>query len=247
MTSVDEELERAFDENARSYDRVNRILSFGLDARWRRWAARESVWRDGARVLDAFAGTGMVGLEASAIGARVTLTDASPGMLEVAERRAHKRELDIDVVRADLSSPDLPFAPAVFDTVTVVFGVRYLGEPAKVLRRLGGLLVPGGRLVIVEFVVPRPSLVSAFASTYFFHVIPKIAPLLGGRSRLHDTLAETTRALGTAQALVTIVEEAGLEVMARRSMGFGMVAGIVCRVPGASEQSEQPAGESVDR
>jgi len=93
-------------------------------------------------------------------------------------------------------------------------------------------------------VVPRSSLVSAFASTDFFHVIPKIAPLLGGRSRLHDTLAETTRALGTTQALVTIVEDAGLEVMARRSMGFGMVAGIVCRVPGASEQ---PAGESVDR
>jgi demethylmenaquinone methyltransferase / 2-methoxy-6-polyprenyl-1,4-benzoquinol methylase len=243
VTLVNEELERAFDDNALSYDRVNRIISFGLDSRWRRWAAREAVWRSGARVLDAFAGTGMVGLEASALGARVTLADASPGMLEVAERRARERGLDIEVVRADLASPDLPFAPVGFDAVTIVFGVRYLGEPAEVLRRLGGLLVPGGRLVIVEFVVPRPSLVSALASHYFFNIIPKIAPLLGGRSRLHDTLAQTTRALGTAHSLVTIVEDAGLEVITRRSMGFGMVAGIVCRVPG---ESEQPAGESVD-
>jgi hypothetical protein len=70
--------------------------------------------------------------------------------------------------------------------------------------------------------VPRSSLVSAFASTDFFHVIPKIAPLLGGQSRLFDTLAEITRALGTTRALVIIVEDAGLEAMARRSMGYSV-------------------------
>lgn len=217
-----------FDENAETYDAVNTAISLGLDGRWRRWAARQAVSKPGARVLDAFAGSGAVGLIASELGADVTLADASPGMLSVAERKARRHAAQIRVVRADLTEYPLPFEARSFDSITVVFGVRYLDDPVDVLHNLAACLVPGGRMIIVEFVEPPRTLVSALPSAYFFHGIPRIAPHLGGRGRLHDTLVETTHALGTADELIAIVRRAGLTIAARKTMGFGMVAGLVC-------------------
>ena len=231
---MDQALERVFDENAQTYDRVNSIISLGLDARWRRWAARQAVWKPGARVLDAFAGTGLVGLESAKLGATVMLADASPGMLEVAEQRVHESGFDARVLLTDLTATTLPLAAASFDAITIVFGVRYLAEPETVLRRLAEILAPNGKLVVVEFVVPKPSLVSAAASVYFFDVIPRIAPLIGGRSHLHDALAETTRALGTAENLAAIVGRVGFRVETFARMGFGLVAGMVCEKPPSS-------------
>lgn len=240
-----EDLEAVFDENAVSYDRVNRVISLGMDRRWRRWAARQAVWKSGTVLLDAFAGTGLVGLEAKRLGASVTLVDDSGRMLAVARHYAHERGLEVEISQADLTAQQLPFSPASFDAVTVVFGVRYLADPAAVLRGLAQLLTPGGRIVIVEFVVPEPRLISSAASWYFFRVIPRIAPLLGGRAHLHDTLAETTRALGAVENLVAIAEQAGLQVTEQKLMGFGMVAGLVCEAsPPSSGEAGAQLGES---
>ncbi|MHB9004792.1 MAG: class I SAM-dependent methyltransferase [Coriobacteriia bacterium] len=221
------ELTTMFDENAETYDSVNAVISLGLDARWRKWAARQAVWRPGARVLDAFAGSGAVGIAAGELGAIVTLADASPRMLAVSRRKARSKGLDLKAVEVDLSEPGLPFASRSFDTVTVVFGIRYLDDSVRTLKDLAGLLVPGGRMVIVEFVEPRRTLISALPAAYFFHGIPRIAPLLGGRGGLHVKLAETTHALGTAHDLGAVIARAGLGIVEARMMGFGLVAGLV--------------------
>ncbi|PKQ29367.1 MAG: hypothetical protein CVT60_05750 [Actinobacteria bacterium HGW-Actinobacteria-10] len=222
------ELTALFDENAETYDSVNRAISLGLDAHWRAWAAREAVRKPGARVLDAFAGSGAVGIAAGELGGTVTLADSSTGMLAVARRKARSRGVALKIAQTDLTARSLPFEPRSFDAVTVAFGLRYLEDPATVLRKLAGLLVTDGRLVVVEFVEPRSTLRSALPAAYFFHGIPRIAPLLGGRGDLHERLVETTRALGTWHDLTAIVARSGLAIVGSRSMGFGIVAGLVC-------------------
>lgn len=223
------EVSRLFEENAVTYDRVNTAISLGLDRRWRDWVARQSVVSPGARVLDAFAGTGLVGLRAAELGARVTLADASAAMLEQARRSAARRRVSARFVTADLTAelPHLDDAP--FDAITVVFGVRYVRAPSEVLRRLSALLAPGGRMVVMDFISPERGVVARLAAVYFFHILPKLASALAGRRALYDVLTRTTKGLRGQDDLASIVKDAGLRVTDTSRRGFGLVVGIVAQ------------------
>jgi demethylmenaquinone methyltransferase / 2-methoxy-6-polyprenyl-1,4-benzoquinol methylase len=228
------EVRELFDENAATYDRVNTVISLGLDRRWRGWAARRAVARPRATVLDAFAGTGLVGLRAARLGARVTLADASHRMLDVALERAAARHLSVTAVRADLTTDVLGIASGPFDAVTVVFGLRYLQDPTGVLRSLASLLAHDGRIVIIEFVTPDTRLLSRLAWLYFSRVLPAVAGSLAGDRTLYDTLVRTTVAMGPRERLEGLVHAAGLEIVESRPMGFGLVAGVVVHRTGDS-------------
>ena len=127
-----------FDRIAPVYDLMNRLMTAGLDQRWRRMTAAAAV-RPGDRVLDACCGTGDLAVAAQAAGGRVTGLDFSEKMLE----RARRKSSSIEWMRGDLL--ELPFEDASFDAATVGFGVRNvadlergLGELARILRRLEG-------------------------------------------------------------------------------------------------------------
>lgn len=223
------DVKELFDDNAETYDRVNMIISLGLDSRWRDWVAREAVSKPGVRVLDAFAGTGRVGLRMADLGADVTLADVSPGMLAVATRRARERGVTIESVLADLTVPELAIPGAPFDTITLVFGIRYLEDPATVLRSLATQLVEGGRFVVMEFVEPSGGWLSRLASFYFFRILPPIASAIAGRRELYRRLTTTTHRFHGTHSLEDIVRRAGLTIVETRVTGFGIVVGIVAR------------------
>lgn len=226
---MDAEVRDLFDRSAATYDRVNTAISLGLDARWRAWAARQAVGRPGARVLDAFAGTGLVGLRAARLGAHVTLADISTGMLAVADVRAREAGLDVQLELADLASGAALVRGAPFDAVTMVFGARYLDDPVRVVRGLARLLTPGGTFVLLDFVQPVPSWLSRLAGFYFFRVLPAIGGALSGNRELYDRLVSSTREMGPPEHLVRIATDAGLDVVRTRTMGFGLVLGVVAR------------------
>jgi demethylmenaquinone methyltransferase/2-methoxy-6-polyprenyl-1,4-benzoquinol methylase len=244
------EVAALFDRNAATYDRVNTVICFGLDGRWRRWAAgRALATAPGAvaarvdaatraaaavvpprppRVLDACGGSGLVALELARRGANVTVADVSGGMLALACRRAKRQGLIFSIALADLAAEpatELPGAP--FDVVTLAFGLRYVEDRAGLLRGLAAALVPGGSLVLLEAVVARGGAPARLAGRYFFDVVPRLGRLLAGRDELYAELSETTRALGTAGDLLRIVEAAGLAPRERRLFAGGVVAGVV--------------------
>jgi demethylmenaquinone methyltransferase/2-methoxy-6-polyprenyl-1,4-benzoquinol methylase len=218
-----------FDRSADRYDRINTAIIFGQDRRWRRWAARSVVRRPGLRVLDACAGTGLVGLEAARLGARVTLADVSPGMLARARERAAARRLDVSTCLVDLADPPAAADFGDFDGVTLAFGLRYFDDPVAVMRRLAAALRPGGELVLLEAVLPAQGLLARGASFYFFHVAPRLAALLGGRRELYDRLTASVRSLGTAADVADVLAEAGFDVVRRRGFVGGLVIGVVAR------------------
>jgi len=222
--------EAIFNRNAATYDRINSVLSLGLDARWRHWAAGQAVYKPASYVLDAFAGTGLVGLEAARMGAHVVLADISPGMLAVARQKLKKWDIPASINIVDLTKDELPYKNETFDAITVVFGIRYLKEPAEVISRLSALLKPGGRLVILEFVKPSPGLVSTPAAFYFFNILPRIGSCLARRRELYDYLASSTEALGKASNLRNVIISAGLNIAIEKRLGFGLVYGVVATV-----------------
>ncbi|HEY2072710.1 MAG TPA: ubiquinone/menaquinone biosynthesis methyltransferase, partial [Gaiellaceae bacterium] len=136
-------VQRMFDRIAPVYDAMNRVMTVGLDRRWRRITVEETV-RPGDRVLDACCGTGDLALAARASGADVVGLDFSERMLE----RARAKSGDVEWVRGDVLA--LPFDDATFDAVTVGFGVRNVDDLEAGLRELRRVLRTGGKLGILE-------------------------------------------------------------------------------------------------
>jgi demethylmenaquinone methyltransferase / 2-methoxy-6-polyprenyl-1,4-benzoquinol methylase len=132
-----------------SYDRVGAILSFGQDPRWRRFLVSR-VPADGGTVLDVATGTGLVAEQLVRAGHGVTGLDQSTEMLEAARARFDGR---VELVQAPAES--LPFGDATFDHLTFTYLLRYVDDPAAVVRELARVVRPGGTVAMLEFAVPR--------------------------------------------------------------------------------------------
>ena len=142
--------QRIFTGIARSYDRVAAVLSFGQDPRWRHALVDAVAASPGDRVLDVATGTGMVAEElVRRYGCRVVGLDQSEDMLRVARSRAGVFE-DLVVGRAE----HLPFPDASFDHLTFTYLLRYVDDPAAVMRELARVVKPGGRIAALEFGLP---------------------------------------------------------------------------------------------
>ena len=137
-----------FDRIAPVYDLMNRVMTVGLDQRWRRLTVR-SVVAPGDRVLDACCGTGDLAVAARKAGANVVGLDFSERMLE----RARHKDPEIEWIQGDLL--ELPFEDASFDAATVGFGVRNVADLEQGLAELRRVLRPGGRVGILEITRPR--------------------------------------------------------------------------------------------
>ena len=204
-----------FDRIAPVYDSMNRIMTAGLDRRWRREAA-EAVVEPGDRVLDACCGTGDLAIAAAVAGGRVTGIDFSEPMLERARRKAP----DIEWVAGDALA--LPFADGSFDAATVGFGVRNLSELDKGLRELRRVLRPGGRLAILEITRPR-GLLAPFYRLWFDLLIPAAGKVLPGGSA-YTYLPASVRRFPDPQGLAELMDEAGFGEIRWRLFAGGIVA-----------------------
>jgi demethylmenaquinone methyltransferase / 2-methoxy-6-polyprenyl-1,4-benzoquinol methylase len=207
-----------FDGIAPVYDPMNRALTAGLDGRWRRLAAR-TVVEPGARVLDACCGTGDLALAARAEGGRVTGLDFSRRMLE----RARRKSSEIEWVEGDLL--DLPFEDGSFDAATVGFGVRNVDDVGGALGELRRVLRPGGRLAILDLVLPQGPL-SPFFRLWFDRLVPLVGKLLPGGAA-YTYLPASVKRFASPLELTDELHAAGFGPVAHRLLGGGIVVLIV--------------------
>jgi demethylmenaquinone methyltransferase/2-methoxy-6-polyprenyl-1,4-benzoquinol methylase len=205
-----------FDRIAPVYDVMNRVMTGGLDLRWRRLAA-ESAVRSGDRVLDAACGTGDLAIADLKAGAgAVTGLDFSEKMLE----RARAKQPSIEWVQGDMLA--LPFADETFDAATVGFGVRNVENLELGLRELRRVLRPGGRLAILEITQPRGAL-RPFYSLWFDRVVPLLGKVLPGGDA-YTYLPASVKRFPTAERLAEMLREAGFADVRFKLMGGSIVA-----------------------
>jgi demethylmenaquinone methyltransferase / 2-methoxy-6-polyprenyl-1,4-benzoquinol methylase len=206
---------RMFDRIAPVYDTMNRLMSAGLDQRWRRIAAEAAV-RPGDRVLDACCGTGDLALAAHAVGGRVTGLDFSERMLDRAVRKSEK----VEWMRGD--ALELPFDDGSFDAVTVGFGVRNLEDLGNGLGEFRRVLRPGGRLAVLEITQPAGPL-APFFRLWFDGLVPLAGKLLPGGSAYTYLPASVRRFPGPVE-FAGLMRRAGFEPVAYRLFAGGIVA-----------------------
>jgi len=204
-----------FDRIAPVYDVMNRVMTVGLDQRWRKLAVTEAVW-PGDRVLDACCGTGDLAVEAERRGGRVVGLDFSEKMLE----RARRKSGAIEWVEGDALA--LPFDAGAFDAATVGFGVRNLADLEGGLRELARVLRPGGTLAVLEITRPR-GILKPFFRLWFDVVVPLLGRVLPG-GEAYTYLPASVRRFPGPDDLSALLESAGFESVRYRLLGGGIVA-----------------------
>jgi len=226
-----------FDRIAPVYDAMNRVMTAGLDRRWRRLAVREVVW-PGDRVLDACCGTGDLAIEAERRGGRVVGLDFSGRMLE----RARRKSGTIEWVQGDALA--LPFADGEFDAVTVGFGVRNLEDLERGLRELGRVLRPGGRIAVLEITRPR-GLLRPFFRLWLEVLVPLAGRVLPG-GQAYTYLPASVKRFPGPEDLSTLFELAGFQDVRFRLLGGGSVALHVATVGARYISPLQPNGQGAE-
>jgi demethylmenaquinone methyltransferase/2-methoxy-6-polyprenyl-1,4-benzoquinol methylase len=204
-----------FDRIAPVYDAMNRVMTAGLDGRWRRRAVAEVVW-PGDRVLDACCGTGDFAVEAERRGGRVVGLDFSERMLE----RARRKSGTIEWVQGDALA--LPFGDGEFDAATVGFGVRNLADLERGLAELLRVLRPGGRLAVLEITRPR-GLLRPFFRLWLDVLVPIAGKVLPG-GKAYTYLPASVRRFPGPEDLSALLEGAGFAGVRYELLGGGSVA-----------------------
>jgi len=211
-----EGVQRMFDRIAPVYDAMNRVMTAGLDRRWRRITVEQAV-QQGDDVLDACCGTGDLAIAARAHGAaHVVGLDFSEQMLERARRKAP----DLEWVRGDALA--LPFDDASFDAATVGFGVRNVDDLDAALRELRRVLRPGGRVAILEITQPRGPL-ALFYRLWFDHAIPLLGRVLPGGDA-YTYLPASVRRFPDPDTLADMLLDSGFARVRFRRFAGGIVA-----------------------
>jgi demethylmenaquinone methyltransferase/2-methoxy-6-polyprenyl-1,4-benzoquinol methylase len=199
-----------FDSIASRYELVNRLMTFGLDARWRRRAVRDLRLPANSVILDVAAGTGDFTRELHRQGHRGIATDLSYGMLQ-AGREIPER------VQADASS--LPFRSAAFDGITCGYALRNFTDLAATFDEMARVTRPGGRLSLLEVAEPRSGLWKAGFRFWFRKAVPFIGSLLSDRAAYHY-LPQSTAYLPSPSEIVRMLNDSGFSaVNHRRVMG----------------------------
>jgi demethylmenaquinone methyltransferase/2-methoxy-6-polyprenyl-1,4-benzoquinol methylase len=205
-----------FDRIAPVYDAMNRVMTAGLDRRWRRLTA-ESVVRPGDNVLDACCGTGDLALADLGAGAgRVAGLDFSAPMLD----RARRKSAAVDWVEGDMLA--LPFESATFDVATVGFGIRNVDDLEAGLRELHRVLRPGGRIGVLEITRPK-GLLRPFFRLWFDVFVPLAGRVLPG-GEAYTYLPASVRRFPGPEDLAAALERSGFRSVRFRLLAGGIVA-----------------------
>jgi demethylmenaquinone methyltransferase/2-methoxy-6-polyprenyl-1,4-benzoquinol methylase len=223
-----------FDAIAPRYDLTNRVISLGIDRRWRRVAARRL--REvpvGGVVLDLACGTCDMALEVlrQRRAARVVGADLSRTMLALARKKIERAGAGpgarsgsrgrVDLVGAPAEA--LPFKDGAFDAVTIAFGIRNVPDHRAGLREMARVLRPGGIACILEFSTPPSRFLWRIYNYYFFNVLPRIGGLLTGREAAYRYLTDSVSRFPGADGLAADMDASGFADVSYVSMNGGVV------------------------
>jgi demethylmenaquinone methyltransferase / 2-methoxy-6-polyprenyl-1,4-benzoquinol methylase len=201
-----------FDAIAPRYDLVNRVITLGLDRRWRRRTVEALGLPAGSIVLDLACGTGDLAVLAARSGCRVLGCDLSAGMLAA-------RHSGVPAVQADALS--LPLATATVDGVVCGYALRNFTDLACSLAEAGRVLRPGGRISMLEVATPQSAVLKKGFALWFDHCVPAIGGLLS-EPAAYRYLPRSAAYLPSPDELRQLLDQAGFATVGRQPLNGGL-------------------------
>lgn len=212
-----------FDTISKNYDGLNRVISFGIDVKWRKKVVNLVKEVNPKSVLDIATGTGDLAINLAQTGAtRIVGLDISPGMLAVGKEKVAEKKLQEKVEMVIGDSENLPFEDASFDAITVAFGVRNFETLEKGLGEILRVLKPKGTFVVLETSVPTKF---PFRQGYFFYskyVLPTIGKLFSRDKIAYNYLSESAAVFPFGEEFNNILRKTGFIQVENKPQTFGV-------------------------
>lgn len=228
-----EQVTQMFDTISSEYDGLNRVISFGIDVKWRKKVVAILKEESPNTILDIATGTGDLAIAMIKTGAKKIIgLDISPGMLAVGEKKIKEKNLSpiIDMVVGD--SESLAFDTHTFDAVTVSFGVRNFENLEKGLSEILRVLRPGGTLVILETAVPTKAPYKQGYNLYTKYVLPVIGKLFSKDNSAYGYLSKSAAAFPHGQDFNNILQEIGFIDVVNKPQTFGVASIYIAKKEG---------------
>jgi len=224
--SKKQEVKQMFDNIAPTYDFLNHALSLNIDKVWRRKAIKSIATINPKRILDIATGTGDLAIAALKLHPdSVVGVDISEGMIRVGKQKIIARGCQDIISLQTADSEDLPFEDNQFDAITVAFGVRNFESPKRGLKEMQRVLKPGGRLVVLEFMMPHLFPFKQLYQFYFQKILPLIGKIISKDFSAYQYLPDSVQKFPQGESFVKMLKEAGFEKSSYKSLSFG-IAGL---------------------
>ncbi len=220
-----EQVKQMFDTISGNYDGLNRVISFGIDVKWRKKVVKLVGQKSPKNVLDIATGTGDLAIALVKTGAEnIVGLDLSPGMLEIGKQKVNKQQLDEKVQMVLGDSENLAFEDNSFDAVTVAFGVRNFENLDKGLSEIYRILAPGGRLAILETSVPTKFPFKQGYAFYTKFILPSIGRLFSKDRTAYRYLCESASVFPYGKEFNNILSKNGFIGIENIPQTFGVAS-----------------------
>lgn len=220
-----EQVTQMFDTISKEYDSLNRVISFGIDIKWRKKVVEIVGNTNPALVLDIATGTGDLAINLTKTSAKkIVGLDISDGMLEVGRHKIKKLQLEnsIEMVLAD--SEKIPFEDATFDAITVAFGVRNFENLEVGLSEIYRVLKPGGVFVVLETSIPTKTPFKQGYNFYSKRILPTIGSVFSKDKVAYKYLSDSAASFPYGEAFNNILNKIGFIDIENKPQTFGVAS-----------------------
>ncbi|MGJ8737351.1 bifunctional demethylmenaquinone methyltransferase/2-methoxy-6-polyprenyl-1,4-benzoquinol methylase UbiE, partial [Zobellia laminariae] len=208
-----------------NYDGLNRVISFGIDIKWRKRVVAILTAQQPKNILDIATGTGDLAINLVETGAKkIVGLDISPGMLEVGKKKITHKKLDSTIEMVVGDSENLPFEANSFDAITVAFGVRNFETLEKGLDEIYRVLAPGGTFVVLETSVPTKTPFKQGYNLYIKYMLPAIGKLFSKDKSAYTYLSESASVFPHGNAFNNILRKIGFIEVENKPQTFGVAS-----------------------
>ena len=223
--SKKQQVESMFDTISDNYDRLNRVISLGIDQSWRKKVIKRVIDHQPETVLDVATGTGdlVIALAASRAKELIGL-DISKGMLKTGEQKIRDKQLQDRIKMQHGDAEAIPYEDDHFDAITVAFGVRNFENLEKGLKEMRRVLKPGGLVVILETAVPTKFPFKQFYKLYSNNLLPLIGRLFSKDRSAYQYLSESASVFPYGEAFNNILRNSGFIQVEDMPQTFGVAS-----------------------
>lgn len=215
---------KIFDEIAGTYDLLNHSLSMGIDILWRKKMITHLPKKESINALDLATGTGDVPLTLikDKRVKKITGLDLSKGMIEIGKEKVKKKNLENKIFMMIGDGCNIPCADSTFDLTTISFGIRNFPDPQKSLHEIQRVLRPGGRVMIMEFSIPKNFFFRHVYFFYFRHLLPFVGNIVSKHKDAYTYLNESVEDFPYGEAFLQLMRNADFKNLKAIPLTFGI-------------------------